>query len=120
MAGKAKRKPQGHPARLGRDELQVRVDKLAMQVTELVRDVIRDPRFDPEDVVVSKAGSIAILHLMAVLAGKPTPAEVYGLGKHGYHLVAKVAAGAGVDLSEAEMTAAMDRAQAIAEKMVGV
>lgn len=108
MAGK--RKPQGHPARLARDPLQVRVDKLAAQATELVRDVIRDPRFDPEDVVVSKAGSVALLHLMAVLAGKPTPAESYGLGKHGYHLAAEKLAAGHADTAPAMLAAAVAHA----------
>jgi len=107
---KAKKKPQGHPARLARDPLQLRVDKLAQQVTELVRDVIRDPRFDPEDVVVAKAGSVAMLHLMAVLAEKPTPAEVYGLGKHGYGLAAQKLAAGHADAAPAGLSAAVARA----------
>lgn len=79
------RKPQGHPARTNRDELTVEIERLATRVTKLVPQLIRDPRFDPTDVTTAKAGSIALLHLLAVLSGKPTPAEIYGHGKHGYH-----------------------------------
>ena len=79
------RKPQGHPARTNRDALHVEVEKLATRLTKLVPQVIRDPRFDPEDVTTAKAGSIAMLHLLAVMADRPTPAEIYGHGKHGYH-----------------------------------
>lgn len=83
------RKPQGHPARTNRDALHVEVEKLAMRLTKLVPQVIRDARFDPEDVIVSKAGSIAMLHLLAVMADRPTPAEIYGHGKHGYQRARK-------------------------------
>jgi len=101
-------KKQGHPARANRDTLHVEVERLATRLVKLVPEVIKDSRFDPEDVVVSKAGSIAALHLLAVLAGKPTPAEVYGYGKHGYHL-AKVAAGH-ADLDKESLASAVDKA----------
>lgn len=78
------RRPQGHPARTNRDALHVEVEKLATRITKLVPAIIRDPRFDPEDVTTAKAGSIAMLHLLAVMADRPTPAEIYGHGKHGY------------------------------------
>lgn len=81
----SKRKPQGHPARTARDPLHVEIERLATKVTQLVPEIIRDPRFDPEDVTTVKAGSIALLHLLAILSDKPTPAEIYGYGKHGYH-----------------------------------
>ena len=76
---------QGHPARANRDTLHVEVEKLATRLVKLVPQVIRDPRFDPEDITTAKAGSIAMLHLLAVLENKPTPAEVYGHRKHDYH-----------------------------------
>lgn len=79
------RRNQGHPARANRDELHVEVEKLATRLVHLVPKIIRDARFDPEDVVVSKAGSVSLLHLLAVLEGKPTPAEIYGHGKHDYN-----------------------------------
>lgn len=79
------RRAQGHPARTNRDALHVEVEKLATRITKLVPAIIRDPRFDPEDVTTAKAGSIAMLHLLAVMADRPTPAEIYGHGKHGYH-----------------------------------
>lgn len=81
----SKRKPHGHPARTNRDALHTEIERLATKITRLVPEVIKDPRFDPEDVTTAKAGSIAMLHLLAVLADKPTPAEIYGYGKHGYH-----------------------------------
>ena len=62
------------------------IERLATRVTKLVPQIIRDKRFDPEDVTTAKAGSIALLHLLAVLSNKATPAEIYGHGKHGYHL----------------------------------
>lgn len=102
------RRPQGHPARTNRDALHVEVEKLAMRLTKLVPQVIRDARFDPEDVIVSKAGATAALHLLAVLSGKPTPAELYGYGKHGYHL-AKISAGH-ADTTHEEMAKAIDKA----------
>lgn len=80
----SQKKHQGHPARANRDTLTVEVEKLATRLVKLVPQVIRDPRFDPEDITVAKAGSIAMLHLLAVLENKPTPAEVYGRGKHEY------------------------------------
>lgn len=82
---KKRPKQQGHPARTNRDPLHTEIEKLATRVTRLVPDIIRDPRFDPTDVTTAKAASIGLLHLLAVLAGKPTPAEIYGHGKHGYH-----------------------------------
>ena len=78
------RKPQGHPARTNRDELHTETERLATRSTKHAPAIIRDPRFDPTDVTTAKAGSIALLHLLAVCAGKPTPAEIYGHGKHGY------------------------------------
>lgn len=102
------RRTQGHPARTNRDALHVEVEKLAMRLTKLVPQVIRDARFDPEDVIVSKAGATAALHLLAVLAGKPTPAELYGYGKHGYHL-AKISAGH-ADTTREEMAKAIEKA----------
>lgn len=81
----SQRKNQGHPARTNRDSLHVEIEKLATRITRLVPEVIRDSRFDPEDVTTAKAGSIAMLHLLAVLSNKPTPAEIYGHGKHGYN-----------------------------------
>lgn len=79
------RRPQGHPARANRDELTVEIERLATRVTKLVPQIIRDKRFDPEDATTAKAGSIALLHLLAVLSNKPTPAEIYGHGKHDYN-----------------------------------
>ena len=83
------RKPQGHPARANRDDLSIEVERLATRVTKLVPQIIKDPRFDPTDVTTAKAGSIALLHLLAVTADRPTPAEIYGHGKHGYHQARK-------------------------------
>lgn len=105
---KRKSKPQGHPARINRDPLQIEIEKLANRLVQLVPSVIKDSRFDPEDVIVAKAGSIAALHLLAVLDGKPTPAEVYGYGKHGYHL-AKIAAGH-ADATDAQLSKAVAKA----------
>lgn len=102
------RKPQGHPARTNRDALHVEVEKLATRITKLVPAIIRDPRFDPEDVTTAKAGATAALHLLAVLSGKPTPAELYGYGKHGYHL-AKISAGH-ADTTREEMAKAIEKA----------
>ena len=81
----SKRKAQGHPARVSRDPLHIEIEKLATRLVHLVPQVIRDARFDPSDVDTAKAGSIAMLHLLAVMESKPTPAEIYGYGKHGYH-----------------------------------
>lgn len=104
----SKRKPQGHPARTNRDPLTVEIERLATRVTKLIPQIIRNPAFDPEDVIVSKAGSVALLHLLAVLSDKPTPAEIYGLGKHGYHL-AKISAGHANATSE-QLSKAIDKA----------
>lgn len=98
----------GHPARVNRDATHIEVEKLANRLVKLVPTLIKDARFDPEDVIVGKAGSVAVLHLLAVLAGKPTPAEVYGYGKHGYHL-AKVAAGH-AHTSQEDLAAAISKA----------
>lgn len=104
----SKRKPQGHPARTNRDELHIEIEKLVNRLVQIVPKVIKDARFDPEDVIVSKAGSVALLHLLAVLSDKPTPAEIYGLGKHGYHL-AKISAGHANATSE-QLSKAIDKA----------
>lgn len=79
------RRQQGHPARTNRDELTIEIERLATRVTKLVPQIIRSATYDPEDVVVAKAASIGLLHLLAVASNKPTPAEIYGHGKHGYH-----------------------------------
>lgn len=76
---------QGHPGRVNRDQLHVEVEKLANRLVKLVPEIIKDPKFDPEDVVVAKTGALAMLHLLAIMAGKPTPAEVYGHTKHDYN-----------------------------------
>jgi len=68
---------------MDRDPLTVEVERLARRVTELVPQVIRDPRFDPDDVVVAKAASVGLLHLFARTEGKPTPYEVYGYDPRG-------------------------------------
>lgn len=104
----SRRKPQGHPARANRDALHIEIEKLANRLVQIVPQVIKDARFDPEDVIVSKAGSVAMLHLLAVLADKPTPAEIYGYGKHGYHL-AKISAGH-ADTSSEQLSKAIDKA----------
>lgn len=78
-------KKQGHPGRVNRDDLHVEIERLANRLVRLVPQIIKDPRFDPEDINVAKAGSIAMLHLLAIMAGKPTPAEVYGHTKHDYN-----------------------------------
>lgn len=109
----AKQKKQGHPGRLAaeQDPLMMEVHKLAERLTKLVPTVIRDKRFDPEDVLVAKVGSLAALHLLAVLNEKPTPAAVYGLGKHGYGQAAQKLAAGNADANRAEVAAAVARAE---------
>lgn len=79
------RRPQGHPARTNRDEFTIEVERLATRVTRLVPTAIKDKRLDPDDVTTLKAASIGLLHTLAVLSDKPTPAQVYGRGKHDYN-----------------------------------
>lgn len=73
------RKPQGHPARANRDDTNLEIERLATRLVKLVPTIIRDPRFDPNDVIVAKAAAVGALHLMARLDGKPTPFEIYGM-----------------------------------------
>lgn len=75
------RKSQGHPARIDRDPLSIEIEKIARRVVELAPKVIRDPRFDPNDAVIAKASAVGLLHLLAILEGKPTPFELYGMEK---------------------------------------
>lgn len=77
MAKNKSKKPQGHPARVARDDTNIEIEKLSMRLVKLVPTVIRDPRFDPEDMVIAKASSVGILHLYSVLDGKPSPFELY-------------------------------------------
>lgn len=77
MAKNKAKKPQGHPARVARDDTNIEIEKMSMRLVKLVPTVIRDPRFDPEDVVIAKASSVGILHLYSVLEGKPSPFELY-------------------------------------------
>lgn len=77
----SRKKPQGHPARTTRDPLSIEVEKLARRVVELAPKIIRDARFDPNDAVIAKASAVGILHLLAILEGKPTPFEIYGMEK---------------------------------------
>lgn len=76
---KSKRKPQGHPARTNRDDTNLEIERLATRLVKLVPTIIRDPRFDPNDVTIAKASAVGALHLMARLDGKPTPFEIYGM-----------------------------------------
>lgn len=76
-----KHKTQGHPARVARDPLSIEIEKLATRAVKLFPTVLRDPRFDPDDAVISKAAAVGLLHLLAILEEKPTPFEIYGMEK---------------------------------------